>query len=267
MLRAKSTQNSLLPSYSVLFYHYPLLLRLFMSIISAWWKHHPIMCNLSISSRPAQMFVPISAQWIHTSSLKLATEGIFTSRKSGNATNQGSLPLSPSESIVNNLSAHHCSRSPGCLLAVLLPWPQGSTAERMTQAQQPPTQRRHRSLGTSLQSHLWPTRGQASQTRETLTLLTSLFTSLGRAGVRRLMTLSAKQLSRKESLGKRRRGERWGGSGVSTSPLCYRRQPKSSGGRNLPKAQGVLETGLDAAPEPGEGGGRRFSGTRAGRCL
>ena len=52
-----------------------------------------------------------------------------------------------------------------------------------------------------------------------------------------------------------------------TSPLCYRRQTKSSEGRNLPKAQGVLGTGLAVAPEPGEGGGRWFSGTRAGRCL
>lgn len=40
-----------------------------------------------------------------------------------------------------------------------------------------------------------------------------------------------------------------------TSPLCYRRQTKSSEGRNLPKAQGVLGTGLAVAPEPGEGGG------------
>ena len=66
MLRAKSTQNSLLPNYSVLFYHYPLLLRLYTSLESAWWKHHPVMCNQTSLPDPAQMFVPISVPWIHT---------------------------------------------------------------------------------------------------------------------------------------------------------------------------------------------------------
>ena len=248
MLRAKSTQNSLLPNYSVLFYHYPLLLRLYMSIVSAWWKHHPIMCNQASLPDPAQMFVPISVQWIHTSSLKLTTEEVFTSGKSVNATNQGFLPPTPPESIVNNLSAHHCSRSLSCLLAVSLPWPQGSTAERMTQAQKLPTQRRHRSLSTSLQFHLWPTGGQASQTRETLTLLTSLFTSSGSAGVRRLMTLSAKHLSRKESLWGRKRGERWSGSGMVTSPLCYRRRDQVQGRKELAQGTGPVRDRAGCSP-------------------
>lgn len=49
------------------------------------------------------------------------------------------LQPTPPESIVSNLSAHHCSRSPGWLWGVSLPWPQESTAERVTQAQKLPT--------------------------------------------------------------------------------------------------------------------------------
>lgn len=37
-------------------------------------------------------------------------------------------------------------------------------------------------------------------------------------------------------------------------------ETKSREGRNLPKAQGLLETGLGVAPEPGEDGGRWFKG-------
>lgn len=48
------------------------------------------------------------------------------------------------------------------------------------------------------------------QAREALIPLTWLFTSLGRAGTRRFMTLLAKELTMKESLPERRRGERLG---------------------------------------------------------
>ena len=51
---------------------------------------------------------------------------------------------------------------------------------------------------------------QSLQAREAVIPLTWVFTSLGRAGTRRLMTLLAKELTRKESLAEGRRGERLG---------------------------------------------------------
>lgn len=48
------------------------------------------------------------------------------------------------------------------------------------------------------------------QAREALIPLTWLFTSLGSAGIRRLMTSLAKELTRKESVLERRRRDRLG---------------------------------------------------------
>ena len=57
------------------------------------------------------------------------------------------------------------------------------------------------------------------------------------------------------------------GQGWSPLPCVIEGETKSREGRNLPKAQGLLETGLGVAPEPGEDSGRWFSRTRAGGCL
>lgn len=71
-------QNSLLSTYYILLW--PVLARLFTSIVFAWWKllydvrHYPSIPNIHI-------------QWLHTDSLKLAIVGVFTAREFTHAAN------------------------------------------------------------------------------------------------------------------------------------------------------------------------------------
>ena len=50
------------------------------------------------------------------------------------------------------------------------------------------------------------------------------------------------------------------GQGWSPLPCVTEGETKSREGRNLPKAQGLLETGLGVAPDPGEDGGSQGHG-------
>lgn len=82
----------------------------------------------------------------------------------------------------------------------------------MTQAQKLPTQRRHRSLSISLQFPPSDPQGAGSQTRETLTLLTSA-TQLGERWHQKAMTLSAKHWSIAEPLREEKRKDKVGQDG------------------------------------------------------
>lgn len=82
--------------------------------------------------------------------------------------------------------------------------------------------------------------------RGALTPLTWLFTSVGRVGSRKLMTLSAKELTRKEKLPEGRRGERLGrvrDGHLSPVSRKGRQSPGQEG--TCPRSHDLSETGWE----------------------
>lgn len=199
-----------------------------------------------------------SVQWHHTGRLKLAPKGVFPPGKSAKATNQGCLPsTTPPETTIKNLSARHCSRAPGWLLAVPWPWPQLSAwvngpPHSMTLCYPAPDNsfskahpRRLPLISTSLQFHPSPTGAQCPQAREALIPLTWFFTRFGRAGTRRFMTSLAKVFTRKENLSGKRAWEtlgRW--EMITPSPILQREKLSLGEEGTCPRSQDVSEMGL-----------------------